>query len=81
MKPKEIISKLQTHNLLDDPDIKKQFDDALQNENNQIQIALENSPFKDEDLALFERTITKTAKNIDQIATQINEDTSKFNFL
>lgn len=80
MKSKEIISKLQTHNLLDDPDIKKQFDDALQNENNQIQIALENSPFKDEDLALFERTITKTAKNIDQIATQINEDTSKFNY-
>lgn len=79
MEPKEIISKLQTHNLLDDPEIKKQFDDALQNENNQIQIALENSPFKDEDLALFERTITKTAKNIDQIATQINEDTSKFN--
>ena len=39
MKSKEIISKLQTHNLLDDPDIKKQFDDALQNENNQIQIA------------------------------------------
>lgn len=80
MEPKEIISKLQTHNLLDDPEIKKQFDDALQNENNQIQIALENSPFKDEDLALFERTITKTAKNIDQIATQINEDTSKFNY-
>lgn len=80
MKSKEIISKLQTHNLLDDPDIKKQFDDALQNENNQIQIALENSPFKGEDLALFERTITKTAKNIDQIATQINEDTSKFNY-
>ena len=80
MEPKEIISQLQTHNLLDDPDIKKQFDDALQNENNQIQIALENSPFKDEDLALFERTITKTAKNIDQIATQINEDTSKFNY-
>ena len=79
MEPKEIISQLQTHNLLDDPEIKKQFDDALQNENNQIQIALENSPFKDEDLALFERTITKTAKNIDQIATQINEDTSKFN--
>ncbi len=80
MEPKEIISKLQTHNLLDAPEIKKQFDDALQNENNQIQIALENSPFKDEDLALFERTITKTAKNIDQIATQINEDTSKFNY-
>lgn len=80
MEPKEIISKLQTHNLLDDPDIKKQFDDSLQNENNQIQIALENSTFKDEDLALFERTITKTAKNIDQIATQINEDTSKFNY-
>lgn len=80
MESEQIISKLQTHNLLDDPDIKKQFDDALQNENNQIQIALENSPFKDEDLALFERTITKTAKNIDQIATQINEDTSKFNY-
>lgn len=80
MEAKEILNKLQTHNLLDDPEIKKQFDDALQNENNQIQIALENSPFKDEDLALFERTITKTAKNIDQIATQINEDTSKFNY-
>lgn len=80
MESEQIISQLQTHNLLDDPDIKKQFDDALQNENNQIQIALENSPFKDEDLALFERTITKTAKNIDQIATQINEDTSKFNY-
>lgn len=80
MEAKEILNKLQTHNLLDDPDIKKQSDDALQNENNQIQIALENSPFKDEDLALFERTITKTAKNIDQIATQINEDTSKFNY-
>lgn len=80
MESEQIISQLQTHNLLDDPEIKKQFDDALQNENNQIQIALENSPFKDEDLALFERTITKTAKNIDQIATQINEDTSKFNY-
>lgn len=80
MESEQIISKLQTHNLLDDPDIKKQFDDSLQNENNQIQIALENSPFKDEDLALFERTITKIAKNIDQIATQINEDTSKFNY-
>lgn len=79
MESEQIISQLQTHNLLDDPEIKKQFDDALQNENNQIQIALENSPFKDEDLALFERTISKTAKNIDQIATQINEDTSKFN--
>ncbi len=79
MEANEILRQLQTHNLLDDPDIKKQFDDALQNENNQIQIALENSPFKDEDLALFERTITKTAKNIDQIATQINDDTSKFN--
>lgn len=79
MEPKEIISKLQTHNLLDDPDIKKQFDDSLQNENNQIQIALENSPFKDEDLALFERTIIKNSKNIEQIATQISEDTNSFN--
>ena len=41
MESEQIISQLQTHNLLDDPDIKKQFDDALQNENNQIQIALE----------------------------------------
>lgn len=79
MDPEQILSKLQTHNLLDDPEIKKQFDDALQNENNQIQIALENSPFKDEDLALFERTIIKNSKNIEQIATQISEDTNSFN--
>ena len=34
MESEQIISQLQTHNLLDAPEIKKQFDDALQNENN-----------------------------------------------
>lgn len=80
MKQDEVISKLHTHGLLDNPEIQQQFENSLKEENEQMQTALENSPFKDEDLALFERTITKTAKNIDQIATQINEDTSKFNY-
>lgn len=79
MKQDEVISKLHTHGLLDNPEIQQQFENSLKEENEQMQTALENSPFKDEDLALFERTIIKNSKNIEQIATQISEDTNSFN--
>lgn len=69
---------LNTHGLLENPEIKAKFDESVKEETRQIKEKLENPPFKEEDLALFERKSLKNAHSIDTLNSQISDDVSGF---
>ena len=69
---------LNTHGLLENPEIKAKFDESVKEETRQIKEKLENPPFKEEDLALFERKSLKNAHSIDTLNLQISDDVSGF---
>lgn len=69
---------LKTHGLLEDKEINEQFKEALKSEAAQINLAIKDSPFKDEELHLYARECEKTKKESQVIVSQITEDSTQF---
>lgn len=75
---KENNNTLNTHGLLEDPEIKAKFDESLEEETKQIEAKLANPPFEEEKLTLFEHKCMKNSNSLEGLEKQIQDDLSSF---
>ena len=75
---KENNNTLNTHGLLEDPEIKAKFDESLEEETKQIEAKLANPPFEEEKLTLFEHKCMKNSNSLEGLEKKIQDDLSSF---